>query len=204
MTTRLECAHAEALAGAIALGEAMDCERERYRAHLATCARCRHEFGGERQIERVMAVPAQAHETERWEPDLRSAWRQPRRRPAVWKSAALVAAAAIVIFGIQTMRQHPTVATQRSAASQSSSQQAERAVAVLNTQTMPRREQRAESLAVTSTLPATRDVILRLRMNGRGAPTSCTIAKSSGDGAIDDAVCRAALRMSPASIKHPY
>jgi hypothetical protein len=204
MTTRLECAHAETLAGAIALGEALECERERYRAHLAICARCRHQFGGERQIERVMAVPAQAYETERWEPDLRSALRRRRRASALWKPAALVGAAAIAVFGIQTMRHYPTVTAQRTPVSQSSSEQAERAVAVLNTQTMPRREQRAESLVVAPTLPATRDVTLRLRMNARGVATGCTIAKSSGDGAIDAAVCRAALRVSPVSAKHPY
>lgn len=203
MTTRLECAHAEALAGAIALGEAMECERERYRGHLAVCARCRHEFGGERQIERVMAVPAQARETERWEPDLRSGWRQPRSRPAVWKPAALVAAAAVAVFGIQTMQHHPAAST-RTPPSQGSSAQAERAVAVLNTQTMPRREHQAESLVVGATVPASRDVTLRLRVNAAGVPTSCTIAKSSGDAAIDHAVCRAALRVSPVTAKHPY
>jgi hypothetical protein len=65
-----------------------------------------------------------------------------------------------------------------------------RALAALGTQTAPRREGRAESLAVGST-PAT---TLNLRIDARGIPVRCTIAASSGDRNKDDAMCRAAMQ----------
>ena len=43
-----ECARAEVLAGAVALGEASDAERDAYRRHLAGCSRCIAAYGGER------------------------------------------------------------------------------------------------------------------------------------------------------------
>src|SRR5271155_2569656 len=76
---RNECVQAETLAGAIALGEATDTERDIYRRHLAACKPCIDAFGGEREIERVMATVALAREDERWEPDLRSAVRDRQR-----------------------------------------------------------------------------------------------------------------------------
>jgi hypothetical protein len=72
MTSRADCTRAEGLAGAIAIGEAGEAERDAYRAHLAECARCLHELGGEREIERVMTAVGQARDDECWEPDLRS------------------------------------------------------------------------------------------------------------------------------------
>ena len=60
----------EAIAGAIALGEATDNERNEYREHIATCARCLNAFGGEREIERVVETVGAARESEMWEPAL--------------------------------------------------------------------------------------------------------------------------------------
>jgi TonB family protein len=95
-----ECARAETLAGAIALGEASDVERDAYRRHVATCGGCLTAFGGEREIERVMHTVALARETETWEPDLRGALRRgsvARRR--VWRLglSGLTAALAVSI-----------------------------------------------------------------------------------------------------------
>lgn len=64
------CNQAEVLAGAIALGEATDAERQTYRGHVSTCAACLRANGGEREIERAMAVVADARESETWDPDL--------------------------------------------------------------------------------------------------------------------------------------
>jgi TonB family protein len=61
----------EALAGAIALGEATDEERNEYREHIASCAECLNALGGEREIERVAASVHDARESEVWQPDLR-------------------------------------------------------------------------------------------------------------------------------------
>lgn len=62
----------EAIAGAIALGEATDEERREYREHISSCARCLDALGGEREIERVASRVAEARESEVWEPELRA------------------------------------------------------------------------------------------------------------------------------------
>lgn len=74
------CRQAELLCGAIALGEATDLERERYRRHLAGCSACLDAFGGEREIERVMQTVAQARESETWQPVLESVRSRKNRR----------------------------------------------------------------------------------------------------------------------------
>jgi TonB family protein len=68
-----ECLGAEAIAGAVALGEATDAQRETYRRHLAGCRRCVTSLCGEREIERVVRSIWEARESESWEPDLRAA-----------------------------------------------------------------------------------------------------------------------------------
>jgi TonB family protein len=65
-----ECRSAETLAGAIALGEADDAERQAYRRHVATCAACLRALGGEREIERTMERVASARDAETWTPDV--------------------------------------------------------------------------------------------------------------------------------------
>ncbi|HLI97942.1 MAG TPA: TonB family protein [Candidatus Baltobacteraceae bacterium] len=60
----------EAIAGAIALGEASDQERHEYREHIATCAPCLHAYGGEREIERVISTVASARDSEVWAPQI--------------------------------------------------------------------------------------------------------------------------------------
>jgi hypothetical protein len=191
MVTRCDCARAETLAGAIALGEADETQRDSYRAHLATCDSCRRVLGGEREIERVMATISAAREGERWEPDLRAASARPRARYDAWRWVAALAAVAALAVGVRAMEQQraPAVAAQHAATA--SEQAAARAVAVLNTQTMPRREHEAESLAFAPA--ASGSMALRLRLDGR-APARCVITKSSGNRALDEAVCRAALR----------
>ena len=64
------CNQAEVLAGAIALGEATDAERQAYRGHVATCSSCLRANGGEHEIERTMACVGQARADETWDPDL--------------------------------------------------------------------------------------------------------------------------------------
>jgi len=90
-----QCARAEILAGAVALGEASDAEREAYRNHVATCAACLRTLGGEREIERVMATVARARDEETWEPAPRPLER--RSRVALLGSGAAVLAAALVV-----------------------------------------------------------------------------------------------------------
>lgn len=83
---------AEALAGAIALGEASETERLEYRSHLALCETCRRALGGEREIERTAAVVARARESEIWEPDVLGRLGARRRRSArvvAWRLFAL-------------------------------------------------------------------------------------------------------------------
>lgn len=184
MNDRLDCAAAERLAGTIAVNEATDGERDAYRAHLAGCAPCLRELGGDRDIERVMATIAQARDEERWEPAVRAITRRstPARIPG-W--AAAVAAAVVVAAGIG-FGQHqarPGAATPPVSAAEA------RALAALGTQTLPRREGRAESLAIGATATT-----LNLRIDARGVPLQCTIANSSGNRTKDDAICRAAMQ----------
>ncbi|HTX58054.1 MAG TPA: hypothetical protein VMH02_00155, partial [Verrucomicrobiae bacterium] len=102
----IDCGTAEILAGAIALGEAGDAERDGYRRHLSTCERCVRACGGEREIERVMATIARAREQESWEPDLRAALRdRSRMRRGAWIGGigAGVAAALAASVGIHAL-----------------------------------------------------------------------------------------------------
>jgi len=100
-----ECARAEVLAGAVALGEASDTEREQYRRHIAACRRCVNAFGGEREIERTASVIASARDAETWEPDLRG-WmtaRQKRRAMSWSYGLSGVAAAVVISLGIHAI-----------------------------------------------------------------------------------------------------
>lgn len=60
----------EAIAGAIALGEASDEERSEYRKHIAACTGCLRALGGEVEIERIAGTVAAARDAEMWEPAL--------------------------------------------------------------------------------------------------------------------------------------
>jgi TonB family protein len=97
------CSRAEILAGAIALGEATEAEREEYRNHIATCASCLAGLGGEREIERVISTIAQARDAETWEPVARRLGERSRTR--AWRTgAALLAAAVMIVFGLHALR----------------------------------------------------------------------------------------------------
>ena len=90
-----QCGRAEVLAGAIALGEADEAQREEYRKHVAHCGSCLESLGGEREIERVMAVVAQARDAETWEPAQRRLGERSRTR--IWQAAAAALAAALAV-----------------------------------------------------------------------------------------------------------
>lgn len=96
------CSRTEILAGAIALGEATQAQREEYRKHIATCASCLDAFGGERDIERVMSTVAQARDSETWEPAPQRLGQRTRARQ--WRTGAAVLAAAIAVsFGLHVL-----------------------------------------------------------------------------------------------------
>lgn len=90
------CQHAEVLAGAIALGEATDLERDEYRRHIAACSPCLHAFGGEREIERTMFAIADARDHETWQPVLTSVQIKHKRRARfAWRMGFSVTAVAV-------------------------------------------------------------------------------------------------------------
>ena len=111
------CERAEILAGAIALGEASDLEREQYRAHLASCSACLAAFGGEREIERVMASIARARDAETWEPVIAPPWQlAARSRNRAWRIGATAAGVALaaslgvhafVAYGLNAVKPTP-------------------------------------------------------------------------------------------------
>lgn len=100
-----ECARSEVLAGAIALGEASDAEREQYRRHIAACRRCVNAIGGEREIERTANVVALARDAETWQPDLRDWMTAPQKRRAMtWRfGLSGIAAAIVVSLGVHAL-----------------------------------------------------------------------------------------------------
>lgn len=96
---------AETIAGAIALGEAGEDERNFYRAHIAECASCRHELGGEVAIAHVVETVALARDAETWRPaiDTPALARRARRRTGrtVAAGMAAVVAAALTAFALR-------------------------------------------------------------------------------------------------------
>lgn len=208
MSDTAACESAHTLAGAIALGEARDEQRDAYRRHVAGCARCLKDLGGEREIERTMRTVAQARASERWEPDVRA--RVPRSRAprgsGVWAglAAAAVFAAVLVWFGHGRAPVSPirAVTPQRPA-----EPAAARAVAALGTQAVPRLENRADLIAVG---PAVRSpkasgltAAFAVGLDAKGRPVSCTITSSSGEPALDAAVCRAAMAARVRALVRP-
>jgi TonB family protein len=105
LTILNDCSRAETLAGAVALGEASNAERDAYRRHLSGCSRCISALGGERAIERTMETVARAREAERWEPDVRGALRdRERARRRTWRVALGVLAAAVIgVIGVHAV-----------------------------------------------------------------------------------------------------
>jgi hypothetical protein len=187
MNDRADCGQIEALAGAVALGEADEAQRETYRRHLAVCAHCVNELGGERDIERVMAAVGSARDDERWEPTLRLPSARRQGFGFAWAIPATVAAALILFVGVRNAETLKTGAQPRPAISA----QEARALAALDTQSLPRREGHAESLAVGA--PA-RSTAFELIVDDRGIGLQCTITKGSGNAALDRSLCRAAMQ----------
>lgn len=230
MTSGVDCTRAEILAGSLALGEASEGDLDAYRRHVAVCSHCVTTLGGEREIERVMAVVAQARDAERWEPQLRAVLRarDPQwRRGLSW--AAALAAVAILSFAGQRL------AEQRHAAGAPAghalvvvhnvvtlpSARDERSIAELGTQSAPRAEQRAESLAMAPAGSANRDAMpvggdnaivphppvtaytqdadgttaIEVTVDQHGRPLKCAVTQSSGSSVLDESVCRAAMHV---------
>lgn len=187
MSASNDCATIEQLAGAIAIGEAGDAERHAYRKHLAVCTRCLQSFGGEREIERVIAVVSQAREDESWSPDLRHSRARRRASRKIWSGVAVLCAAIAIVLGVRAV-ERPTVAV---SVRHGISAQEIRALAALDTQAAPRALGRAESLAIGGSTFAT---VFELSVDAAGRPVHCTIAKSSGDLVLDRSVCRAAMQ----------
>jgi TonB family protein len=101
---KLDCERAEIVAGAIALGEATESERDLYRRHLASCPACCTHLVGERELERAAAAVAQARDGERWEPEISfhriRAARSRRSALRVALSAGALAAAIALAAGL--------------------------------------------------------------------------------------------------------
>ncbi len=193
------CVQAETLAGAVALGEAGDDERDAYRRHLIACRSCLAELGGEREIERTMRLVALARDAERWEPGARDLFARRRASVRFGRWAALAGAAAVAVFGLfVTHGRAPVTTPVRQAAQRPAPAQVSRAVAALGTQSGPRLENRADLLALGPAIAgaggAAGTTAFTVRVDAGGRPLSCTVGKSSGSRALDDAVCRAAMR----------
>ncbi|MBV9720228.1 MAG: hypothetical protein JOZ77_13015 [Candidatus Eremiobacteraeota bacterium] len=186
MTGRSDCAKLETLAGAIALGEASDSERDAYRKHVARCPRCLSDFGGEREIERIMNSVALSRDQERWEPDLRANILRPRTPSVGWLWAGAVTATVLAIVAATTTPPSPPLAT-----TPAISAREVRALAGLGTQGVVPREGRAESLSVGE---ATYSTAFDISVDQRGIPLHCTITRSSGLRALDQSACQAAMR----------
>lgn len=181
-----DCARAEVIAGALALQEATDAERDAYRRHLAQCSRCADELLGELEFERMGRVLVQARSDERWEPDVRGAFQRRKARSA-WRfglasigAASVAAAACLVLLFAGRQAPAPPLAALR-----------EQALAAVRTvPTAPFAAQRAESLSV---LPAS-GASIQIGLDRRGNPTNCSVTKSSGSVSLDKQICKNALK----------
>jgi TonB family protein len=92
------CRDAEVAAGAIALGEAGDAERDAYRLHLSRCEHCVNALGGEREIERTMQRISDARDAETWQPAVSPVRQRPRR--ATGFAWGIGAVAAVVVAAV--------------------------------------------------------------------------------------------------------
>ncbi|MBV9234081.1 MAG: hypothetical protein JO030_08570 [Candidatus Eremiobacteraeota bacterium] len=113
-----------------------------------------------------------------------------RVRYYLWGWSALAAVLVVALTASALTQHHPTAAPQ-SVHAQTIARDDARAIAVLDTQTGPRREHQAESLAVGPAI-ATRRVTVQLTIRAQGNPTRCIVTSSSGDRALDLALCRVA------------
>lgn len=171
-----DCGQAEVLAGAIALGEAGDAERNAYREHLSVCRRCLVSIGGEREIERAMSVIGQAREQEHWQPQARSLFSRAKSRgPFVRWSAAVVAALLVVFVARQGYQSYPVVVNSVTPPAKTSvtAEQEARVVAALGTQSVPKREHHAESLAFSARENAAQTITVKVSFDAAGKPTHC-------------------------------
>lgn len=113
-----ECKRAEVTAGALALGEATDVQRDDYRRHIAQCGSCLTNLGGEHDIAATMNVVARARDEERWQPEARIVLRHQTRPNRIWKfgfgalAVASVAWIGVYLFAPRApmMTLHATVA----------------------------------------------------------------------------------------------
>jgi TonB family protein len=94
--TLTNCRDAEIAAGAIALGEATETERDAYRLHLSRCVHCVQTIGGEREIERTMQRLVDAREAETWQPAVSPARLRPRPAGFAWGMTAIAVAVVAV------------------------------------------------------------------------------------------------------------
>jgi TonB family protein len=104
LVTLTTCRDAEIAAGAIALGEATESERDAYRLHLSRCADCVRTLGGEREIERTMQRLVDAREAETWQPAVSPARLRPRRAGFAWGMTAM---AVVVVAASWLALPHP-------------------------------------------------------------------------------------------------
>jgi len=93
----------ESLAGAIALGEATDADRRAYREHIASCAQCLNELGGEHELARTNAIVGEARDAEVWDPQLGNVL---RRRSRGLSPVVRFAAAFAITFGVAASALH--------------------------------------------------------------------------------------------------
>ncbi|HEY6485663.1 MAG TPA: hypothetical protein VIX83_04710 [Candidatus Cybelea sp.] len=191
------CGEAEILAGAIALGEAGDAERNAYREHLSVCRRCLVSIGGEREIERVMNVIADARAQEHWQPQTRGLFAGAKsRRPFLRWGAAAAAALLVVFVARQGYQSHPAVVHSVTPAAQTgvSAEQEARVVAALGTQSVPKREHHAESLAFSARENAAQTITVKVSFNAAGKPTHCKGLHRANSQKLVATLCNMVMR----------
>jgi hypothetical protein len=185
------------LAGAIALGEAGDAERNAYRQHLSVCRRCVVSIGGEREIERVMSLVAEAREQEHWQPQARGLFSHAKKRgPALRWGAAAAAALLAVFVARQGYQSHPVVVHSVTLPAKAgvSAQQEARVAAALGTQAAPKREHHAESLAFGARENVPQTITVKVSFDAHGKPTQCKGVHRPNGGHLVATLCDMVMR----------
>lgn len=188
MTRSMNCARAEIVAGAIALGEARDDERHAYRAHLSQCVRCVNALGGEREIERTIGLVTSARESERWEPDIRRRLARATQGPTRLRWLSVAGTAAVAVLAVAVLQRHPVIPHKSALPAPVGAAQSA-AIAALGTQNVPAFEQRAESLQFRNGATLT----VRVVLDAHGKPTRCAVVRGA-QPSLNRAFCAAVMR----------
>jgi hypothetical protein len=118
------------------------------------------------------------------------------RGPFLRWSAAALAALLVVFVARQEYQSHPVVVNSVTPAAQTgvNAEQEARVVAALGTQTAPKREHRAESLAFGARENGAQTITVKVSFNAAGKPTHCKGSHRANSQKLVATLCNIVMR----------